>query len=113
MLWFGMGYTVFEDWKPGSSDVVWNMHFAPHWDIGFAFILGVGTFLIGVVLMLICSGVYRPFFTGVTLNRDTPIFLAEDAPITAATFVLPDSPTSELLVAPDQEAAARELGTQE
>jgi amino acid transporter len=108
MLWTFMGYTIYEDWAPDSGNVAWNMHFAPHWDIGFPFILGVGTFLIGVVLMLICSVLYRPFFTGVTLNRDTPVFLAEDAPITAATFVLPDSPASELLVAPDQAAAARE-----
>ena len=106
LLWTFMGYTVYQDWGPASSYVVWNMHFAPHWHIGFAFILGVGTFVIGVVLMLISSLKYRPFFTGQTLNRDTPIFLADDAPITAATFVLPDSPASELLVAPDQDAAA-------
>jgi amino acid transporter len=107
LLWTFMGYTIYQDWGPDSSYVVWYMHFAPHWHIGFAFILGVGTFLIGVILMLISTAKYRPFFTGVTLNRATPIFLAEDAPITAATFVLPDSPASELLVAPDQDAAAR------
>ncbi|MCW2497752.1 hypothetical protein, partial [Jatrophihabitans sp.] len=107
MLWTFMGYTIYEDWAPDSGNVAWKMHFPPHWDIGFPFILGVGTFLIGVVLMLICAVKYRPFFTGMTLNRDTPIFLAEDAPITAATFVLPDSPASELLVAPDQDSAAR------
>jgi hypothetical protein len=90
-----------------NSYTVWTMHFAPHWQVGFAFVLGVGSLAIGAVLMLISSARYRPFFTGQTLNRDTPIFLAEDAPITAATFVLPDSPASELLVAPDQEAAAR------
>ena len=44
----------------------------------------------------------KPFFRGETLNRDTPIFLAEGAPITAG-LTLPDS--VEHLVAADQGAA--------
>jgi len=107
LLWTFMGYTIYQDWGPNSSYVVWNMHFSPHWHIGFAFLLGIGSLLVGFILMLISIPKFRGFFTGQTLNRDTPIFLAEDAPITAATFVLPDSPASEQLVAPDQQAAAQ------
>ena len=99
MLWTFMGYTLVQDWKPDSSYVVWDMHFPPHWSIGFAFILGVGAFLIGVVLMLVCSVLYKPFFSGQTLNRDTPIFLVDDAPIQAE-HTLPDSASQEHLVLP-------------
>ena len=105
LLWVFMGYTIYQDWGPASSYVVWYMHFPPHWHIGFAFLLGVGSLFIGFVLMLISIPNFRPFFRGETLNRDTPIFLAEDAPITAETFVLPDSPASEHLVSPDQDPA--------
>ena len=48
MLWVGMILTTIQDWKPVNSYVVWNMHFAPHWQVGFAFLLGVGSFIVGV-----------------------------------------------------------------
>ncbi len=99
MLWTGMVLTIIQDWKPANSLVQWNLHFSPHWHIGFAFILGVGGLLIGFVLMLVSSTVYRPFFRGETLNRDTPVFLAEDAPLTAG-LTLPDSGSQEHLVLP-------------
>ncbi len=51
--------------------------------------------------MLISTRVYRPFFRGETLNRDTPIFLAEGEPITAG-FTLPDSGSQEHLVLPPE-----------
>jgi hypothetical protein len=41
--------------------------------------------------------VYKPFFRGETLNRDTPIFLAEGEPITAG-LTLPDSGSQEHLI---------------
>jgi amino acid transporter len=99
MLWTGMVLTIIQDWKPANSFVVWNLHFSPHWHIGFAFLLGVGGLVIGVVLMLISSTIYRPFFRGETLNRDTPIFLADGEPLTAG-FTLPDSGSQEHLVLP-------------
>ncbi len=63
--------------------VVWHMQFAPHWQIGFAFILGVGSYRPRHRPDVRLLGLSRPFFRGETLNRDTPIFLADDAPITA------------------------------
>jgi hypothetical protein len=99
MLWGGLVLTAQQDWKPVNSYVVWSMHFPPHWQIGFAFILGIGSLVLGIVLMAIASTTYRPFFRGETLNRDTPIFLADDAPISAA-FTLPDSASQEHLVRP-------------
>ena len=90
MLFAGLILTVIQDWKAVNSYVVWHMQFAPHWQIGFAFLIGVGTMVIGLILLAISTRIYRPFFAGQTLNRDTPVFLADDAPITAG-FGLPDS----------------------
>jgi len=101
MLFGGLALTVYQDWKPVNSYVVWHMQFAPHWQIGFAFILGVGSIIVGFILMAIAMTVYKPFFRGQTLNRDTPIFLADDEPITAG-LSLPDSLSQERLVFPPQ-----------
>ncbi len=95
MLFGGLILTVVQDWKAENSYVVWHMQFAPHWQIGFAFLLGVGSIVVGVILMFISMGVYKPFFSGQTLNRATPIFLADDAPITAG-LTLPDSGSQEV-----------------
>jgi amino acid transporter len=101
MLFGGLILTVVQDWKAVNSYVVWHMQFSPHWQIGFAFILGVGSIVVGFILMFISMGVYKPFFRGETLNRDTPIFLADDAPITAG-LTLPDSFSQEAtVIAPD------------
>ena len=53
----------------------------------------------GVVLMYWATKVYKPFFRGETLNRDTPIFLAEGKPITAGR-TLPDSGSQEHMIVP-------------
>jgi hypothetical protein len=59
----------------------------------------VGSIAVGFVLMYRASKVYQPFFRGETLNRDTPIFLAEGEPITAG-LTLPDSGSQEHLIVP-------------
>jgi amino acid transporter len=97
MLFGGLILTAVQDWKAENSYVVWHMQFAPHWQIGFAFILGIGSIVVGLILMSIAASVYKPFFSGQTLNRDTPIFLADDAPITAG-LTLPDSGSQEATV---------------
>jgi amino acid transporter len=99
MLWGGLILTAIQDWKPVNSYVVWYMHFPPHWQIGFAFLLGIGSLVLGLILMMISAARYRPFFRGETLNRDTPIFLADDAPISSLA-TLPDSGSQEHLVVP-------------
>jgi hypothetical protein len=96
MLFSGLILTAFQDWKPDNSYVVWTTPW--HWQIGWAFLLGVGSIVLGFVLMYWASNVYKPFFRGETLNRDTPIFLADNEPITAGT--LPDSGSQEHLIVP-------------
>jgi amino acid transporter len=102
MLWVGMVLTTIQDWKPVNSYVVWNMHFAPHWQIGFAFLLGVGSVVVGFILMFICMPVYRSFFSGQSLNRSTPVYVSEDGPLPVG-LTLPDS--HEQLVMPPPERA--------
>jgi hypothetical protein len=101
MLFGGLIITAKEDWKPINSYVVWTTPW--HWTIGWAFLLGVGSVLVGFVLMLISTRIYRPFFTGQTLNRDTPIFLAEGEPLRAG--LLPDSDEA-LVLPPDSPMSA-------
>jgi amino acid transporter len=99
MLFGGLILTIVQDWKPVNSFVIYTLPFSPHWQVGWAFVLGVGSIVVGVVLMFISMGVYKPFFRGETLNRDTPIFLAEGEPLTSG-FTLPDSGSQEHLVRP-------------
>jgi hypothetical protein len=66
------------------------MHFAPHWQIGFAFLLGVGSLIVGLILMLLSMPVFRAFFSGRSLNRDTPVYVVDGEPLTAG-LTLPDS----------------------
>jgi amino acid transporter len=99
MLFAGLVLTVVQDWKPVNSYVVYVLPVSPHWHIGWAFLLGVGSVVVGVILMVLCMGAYKPFFRGETLNRDTPIFLAEGESIPTG-FTLPDSGSQEHLVFP-------------
>ncbi len=100
MLWVGMVLTAIQDWKPVNSTVVWDMHFSPHWQIGFAFLLGVGSVIVGFVLMLISVPVFRGFFSGRTLNRDTPIYVVEGEPLSTG-LTLPDS-TEQMVLPPPE-----------
>jgi amino acid transporter len=85
MLWFALAWSLHDDWlKPTDttpSYTEWDVPFAPHWQIGGVFVLGVGTFVVGVILM----GIWRlrapAFFKGETLNKDTPTMVPEDAPL--------------------------------
>ncbi len=89
MLFGGMILTIVQDWKPVNSYVIFTFP-GTHVQAGWAFILGVGTVIVGLILLLISTRVFKPFFSGQTLNRDTPVFLADDAPITEG-LTLPDS----------------------
>jgi amino acid transporter len=99
MLWVGLVLTAVQDWKPINSYVVWNMHFAPHWQIGFAFLLGVGSLVVGLILMAISVPIFRDFFAGRSLNRNTPVYVVEGAPLTTG-HTLPDS-TEQLVLPPE------------
>ena len=82
LLFFVKGVTY--DWTAASSYSVWHLTFPPHWQIGGAFLTGVGALLLGVVLMEVYRHINPPFFKGATLNRDTPILVPEVDPAALA-----------------------------
>ncbi|PRY13543.1 APC family permease [Kineococcus rhizosphaerae] len=45
--------------------------------LGGVFVIGIGMLVLGVPLMLLCATRLRPFFTGRTLDADTPILVPE------------------------------------
>ena len=53
------------------------MQFAPHWHIGGVFIIGVLSFVVGLVLMAISIPIFRPFFRGEVMSPEPE--LAEPA----------------------------------
>ncbi len=99
MLFGGMILTLIQDLKPDNSYVPFTVP-GTHVRTGWAFLLAVGAIVVGLILMAIATRFYKAFFSGQALNRDTPIFLADDAPITSG-LTLPDS--HESLVRPPDE----------
>jgi amino acid transporter len=84
ILFGALIWSLRDDWV--FSDVTtsytsWRMPFAPHWIIGGVFIIGIGTFLIGILLMVIWRIVAPAFFRGETLNRSTATLVPDDAPL--------------------------------
>ena len=52
-----------------DSTTSWRMPFAPHWAIGGIFLTGIGSLLLGVVVMLVTWAFMPAFFRGRTLPR--------------------------------------------
>ncbi len=68
LLFAFLVYDIWLDWNPAQSYTSWSMPFSPHWDIGGVFIIGVLSFVVGLVLMAICIPIYRPFFRGEVMS---------------------------------------------
>ena len=74
ILFGALGWSLHDDWVSSdetTSYTSWLMPFPPHWRIGGVFLIGVGIFVLGVILMYIWRAVAPAFFRGETLNRDT------------------------------------------
>ncbi|MGZ6830815.1 MAG: APC family permease [Nocardioidaceae bacterium] len=54
-----------------DSTTSWTMPFSPHWAIGGIFLTGIGSLLLGVVLMLLTWWAKPAFFRGETLPKRT------------------------------------------
>ncbi|WP_375489464.1 APC family permease [uncultured Jatrophihabitans sp.] len=95
ILFFALVWSIKDDWVFSSvttSYTVWHMPFSPHWYIGGVFLLGVGTFVVGVILMFVWRAVAPAFFRGETLNADTPTMVPD--PDAAGTPVEAVAPTT-------------------
>lgn len=51
-------------WDPASGYTSWTVPFGPHWHIGGVFIIGVGSFVIGLLAMTLFSRREPAFFSG-------------------------------------------------
>jgi amino acid transporter len=75
MLFGALIWSVKDAWLAPSdvstSYTGYHMPFAPHWTIGGVFLIGIGTFVIGIILMYIWRAIAPAFFRGETLSRDT------------------------------------------
>jgi amino acid transporter len=74
ILFGALAWSIHDDWvfsDETTSYTSWLMPFPPHWRIGGVFLIGVGIFVLGVILMYIWRAVAPAFFRGETLNRDT------------------------------------------
>jgi amino acid transporter len=85
MLFFVLAWSLRDDWLAPSdistSYTGWHLPFPPHWTIGGVFIIGIGTFLLGLVLMFVWRAIAPPFFRGETLNRHTQTMVPDDEPL--------------------------------
>lgn len=57
-------WSLKNDWDPANSYTSWTLPFAPHWRVGGVFVIGVGTLLLGYLLMLAYGRIAPRFFTG-------------------------------------------------
>jgi len=68
--------------------------------VGGVFVIGIGTLVLGVLLMFVWNAVAPAFFRGETLREGTPVVLLEQ-PAEGPTLRLPDA-HEETVIAPDR-----------
>jgi amino acid transporter len=78
MLWFALGYNLWFYWRPVNSYTTWTLPFWPHWHMGGVFVIDLLALVLGVVLMLIYSGIRPAFFRGEVLTATTQTLVPED-----------------------------------
>jgi amino acid transporter len=65
VLLLGAGvWSLVNDWNPDSGYTFWTLPFAPHWRIGGVFLIGVGVFASGFLVMAVLRRVSPAFFAG-------------------------------------------------
>jgi amino acid transporter len=73
---FFKGAWDFWDYTYGLT--YWTMPFSPHWKIGGVFLTGIGSLVVGIILMFVYEAINPPFFRGAVLNKDTPVLVPDD-----------------------------------
>jgi amino acid transporter len=93
-------------WAADDGNTFWTLPFPPHWAIGGVFLTGIGSLLLGIILMVIYRYIAPAFFLGRTLSRDTAVYVTEDAALVGA-LRLPDAAEPMIQVPAD---VAEEIG---
>ena len=65
-------------WNYTYGLTYWTLPFSPHWKIGGVFLTGIGSLVVGLILMFVYRVINPPFFKGEMLNKDTPVLVPED-----------------------------------
>lgn len=81
ILFLALIWSVKDAWLApsdvSSSYTGWTLPFSPHWHIGGVFFIGIGAFLLGLILMAIWRAAAPAFFRGETLNDSTPTMVPD------------------------------------
>lgn len=72
MLLFAAGWTAVTSFAADYGETYWTLPFAPHWQVGGVFLLGVGSMLAGLPLMWWWQRREPAFFDGDTVPRGLP-----------------------------------------
>jgi amino acid transporter len=78
ILIFFFGWACYSYWSPSYGYTSWHMPFPPHWHIGGVFLTGVGSLIVGVVLMIVYRFIAPAYFRGRTLDASTPVLVPEE-----------------------------------
>jgi amino acid transporter len=78
MMFFAGGWSLYQDWKPGTGFTSWLMPFQPRWDIGGIFVIAFLSALAGVFAFVYCRITGPAFFRKQTLTRSTPTLVREE-----------------------------------
>jgi len=99
--------TITDDINPENSYTVVSIFGNK---LGGIFVIAIGTFLLGLILMVIMSRISPAFFAGKTLNRHTPIVVAEHVYGEGARFGVPDATVDEnTVIAPDFDPFSKDI----
>lgn len=94
ILFFALAWSLHDDWLAPSdvstSYTGWTVPFSPHWHIGGVFLIGIGTFLVGIVIMTVLRYATPAFFRGETLTRYTPTLVPDQSALAVQQPVLDD-----------------------
>jgi hypothetical protein len=91
IMWAIGGYSFVLDWGPGSSDTHWRVP-GVHWVIGGAFVLALGSVLVGIILYFTYKAIAPAYFRGEVLNRDTTTTIPEDLGEAVGLFGIEEQP---------------------
>jgi hypothetical protein len=79
ILFFLGGWSIWLDYDVATANdyTMWTVP-GIHWQIGGAFVIAVGSAIVGVIVFLFCRFAYPAFFKKQTLTRATPTLVRDE-----------------------------------